>query len=145
VTNSAVAPTTLSNHRSTQGKTDTRPRDSWRIRLTPLLAFFQFEVGRLLRSWKFLAITIGFPVIFYILFLGDQTAGKVVDGTVPWRVYLMVSMCSFGALVAALNAGGTRLSMEQPLDGPVSCVSRRFRRGRTSPPRSLPACLWCSP
>ena len=66
-----------------------------------------------MRSWKFLAITIGFPVIFYILFLGDHTAGKVVDGTVPWRVYLMVSMCSFGALVAALNAGGTRLSMER--------------------------------
>ena len=92
------------------GKTS---RDGWRNRLSPLLAFGRFEVGRLLRSWKFLAITVGFPVIFYILFLGDQTAGKVVDGTVPWRVYLMVSMCSFGALVAALNAGGTRLSMER--------------------------------
>jgi len=79
----------------------------------PLLAFGRFEVGRLLRSWKFLAITIGFPVIFYMLFLGDHTAGKVVDGTVPWRTYLMVSMCSFGALVAALNAAGTRLSMER--------------------------------
>jgi ABC-2 type transport system permease protein len=52
-------------------------------------------------------------VIFYLLFLGDHPAGKVVDGTVPWRVYLMVAMCSFGALVAALNAGGTRLSMER--------------------------------
>ncbi len=82
-------------------------------RLTPLVAFGRFEVGRLVRSWKFLAITVGFPVIFYILFLGDHSAGKVVDGTVPWRVYLMVSMCSFGALVAALNAGGTRLSMER--------------------------------
>ncbi len=84
-----------------------------RERLAPLVAFAGFEVGRLLRSWKFLAITIGFPVIFYLLFLGDHTAGAVVDGAVPWRVYLMVSMCSFGALVAALNAGGTRLSMER--------------------------------
>ena len=81
--------------------------------MRPLLAFGRFEVGRLLRSWKFLAITIGFPVIFYMLFLGDHTAGKVVDGTVPWRIYLMISMCSFGALVAALNAAGTRLSMER--------------------------------
>jgi ABC-2 type transport system permease protein len=88
-------------------------RDGRRSRLTPLLAYGGFEVGRLLRSWKFLAITVGFPVIFYILFLSDQTAGKVVDGTVPWRVYLMVSMCAFGALVAALNAGGARLSMER--------------------------------
>jgi ABC-2 type transport system permease protein len=95
------------------GPSEPGPRQLERSRLTPLLAFGRFEVGRLLRSWKFLAITIGFPVIFYILFLGDHTAGKVVDGTVPWRVYLMVSMCSFGALVAALNAGGTRLSMER--------------------------------
>lgn len=89
------------------------PRAGWRGRLAPLVAFGGFEVGRLLRSWKFLAITIGFPVLFYLLFLGDHSAGKVVDGTVPWRVYLMVSMCSFGALVSALNAGGTRLSMER--------------------------------
>jgi ABC-2 type transport system permease protein len=89
------------------------PRDGWHSRLTPFLAFGRFEVGRLLRSWKFLAITVGFPVIFYLLFLGDRPAGEVVGGTVPWRVYLMVAMCSFGALVAALNAGGTRLSMER--------------------------------
>jgi ABC-2 type transport system permease protein len=87
--------------------------DGWRDRVAPLLAFGSFEVGRLIRSWKFLAITIGFPVLFYLLFLGDHRAGEVVDGSVPWRVYLMVSMCSFGALVAALNAGGTRLSMER--------------------------------
>ncbi len=78
-----------------------------------LLAFERFEVARLLRSWKYLAITVGFPVIFYMLFLHDQSPGKVVDGAVTWRVYLMVSMCSFGALVAALNAGGSRLSLER--------------------------------
>lgn len=89
------------------------PRVGWRDRLRPLLAFGRFEVGRLLRSWKFLAITVSFPVIFYLLFLGDRPAGSVVDATTTWRVYLMVSMCSFGALVAALNAGGTRLSMER--------------------------------
>jgi ABC-2 type transport system permease protein len=105
VTDLSIAPPHLSDHRGR--------RDGWRSRLTPLLAFGRFEVGRLLRSWKFLAITVGFPVIFYILFLGDQAANHVVDGTVPWRDYLMVSMCSFGALVAALNAGGTRLSMER--------------------------------
>lgn len=88
-----------------------RPR--WTIRFAPLVAFGAFEVGRLVRSWKFLAITIGFPVIFYLLFLGDRGAGTVVGGNVTWRAYLMVSMCSFGALVAALNAGGTRLSMER--------------------------------
>lgn len=81
--------------------------------MSELMAFGRFEVGRLVRSWKFLAITVGFPVIFYMLFLGDHTPGKVVDGTTPWRVYLMVSMCSFGALVSSLTAGGSRLSIER--------------------------------
>lgn len=78
-----------------------------------LLAFGRFELGRLLRSWKFLVITVGFPVTFYMLFLGDRNGGSIIDGTVPWRAYLMVSMCSFGALVAALTAGGARLSTER--------------------------------
>lgn len=81
--------------------------------MSRLWAFARFELVRLLSSWRFLAITVGFPVIFYMLFLRDETPGKIVDGTVPWRVYLMVSMCSFGALVAALNAGGSRLSTER--------------------------------
>jgi len=87
--------------------------DTGRSRLAPLVAYGSFELGRLVRSWKFLTITIGFPVLFYLLFLGDRPAGQIVDGNVTWRVYLMVSMCSFGALVAALLAGGTRLSMER--------------------------------
>ncbi len=101
------------DHEGEEDPADAGFREGWQIRLQPLLAFGRFEVGRLLRSWKFLAITISFPVIFYMLFLGDHTAGKVVDNTVPWRIYLMVSMCSFGALVAGLNAAGTRLSMER--------------------------------
>jgi ABC-2 type transport system permease protein len=78
-----------------------------------LLAFEGFEVGRLLRSWKFLVITVGFPVIFYMLFLKDNNTGQVIGGTVEWRAYLMVSMCTFGALVAGLTAGGARLSTER--------------------------------
>ena len=113
MTDLSLAQPNLSDRRNGLDSDERTPRDSWRNHLTPLLAYVRFEVGRLLRSWKFLAITVGFPVIFYILFLGDHTAGRVVDGTVPWRVYLMVSMCSFGALVAALNAAGTRLSMER--------------------------------
>jgi ABC-2 type transport system permease protein len=110
VTHLSIAPQNLRDWGSSE---DPELRDGWHSLLRPLLAFGRFEVARLLRSWKFLAITVGFPVIFYMLFLGDHTAGKVVDGTVPWRIYLMVSMCSFGALVAALNAAGTRLSMER--------------------------------
>ena len=97
------------------------PHDS-ELAMSELIAFARFEVGRLLRSWRFLVITVGFPVIFYMLFLGDRSAGKVINGTVPWRVYLMVSMCSFGSLVAALTAGGARLSAER-----VSGWARQLR------------------
>lgn len=78
-----------------------------------LVAFGRFELGRLLRSWKFLSVTVGFPIVFYILFLNDRSPSEVVDASVPWRVYLMVAMSSFGALVTGLNAGGTRLSGER--------------------------------
>lgn len=81
--------------------------------MNALVRFGRFELLRLLRSWRFLAVTVGFPVVFYMLFLGDRHPGEAVEGTVTWRVYLMVAMCSFGALVAALNAGGTRLASER--------------------------------
>lgn len=81
--------------------------------MSPLLAFGRFEIGRLVRSWKFLAITVGFPVVFYMLFLGDHRSGRIVNGTVPWRVYLMIAMCTFGSLVAGLTAGGGRLASER--------------------------------
>ena len=77
-----------------------------------LLVFGRFEVTRLLRSWKFLIITVGFPVTFYMLFLGDRSKGELIEG-VRWPVYLMISMCSFGALVAGLTAGGGRLAGER--------------------------------
>lgn len=110
----APPPTGVSDDLGGRGLADPAPRRRSRSnRVTPLLAYGRFELGRLLRSWKFLTITVGFPVIFYLLFLGDRPAGEMVDGPITWRVYLMVSMCSFGALVAALNAGGTRLSMER--------------------------------
>lgn len=80
--------------------------------MKPLFVFGRFEVGRLLRNWKFLGITVGFPVIFYLLFLGDRNKGEVIGG-VRWPVYLMISMCSFGALVAGLTAGGGRLAGER--------------------------------
>jgi len=44
--------------------------------MSALFAFIRFELVRLLRSWKFLAITIGFPVVFYMLFLGEHTAAQ---------------------------------------------------------------------
>ena len=58
----------------------------------------------------------------------------------------MISMCSFGALVAALNAAGTRLSMER-----ASGWARQLRVTPLPslvvrcPRRSSPACSWFLP
>lgn len=78
-----------------------------------VLAFFRFELWRLLQSWRFLAVTVAFPVLFYFLLLGNHPGSRPVDGSVTWDVYLMVSMSSFGAMVASLNAAGSRLAVER--------------------------------
>jgi ABC-2 type transport system permease protein len=67
---------------------------------------------RLLRNPRYVAITVGFPVIFYSLFLHSLEPAARIAGT-TWNTYFMVSMASFGAMVAALNAGGTRLAAER--------------------------------
>lgn len=79
-----------------------------------LVAFFVFEVRRLLRSRRYLFFTFGFPLLFYALFLKSAPEGGAtpIAGTV-WRNYYMVSMASFGAMVAAFNAGGARLAGER--------------------------------
>ncbi|MGO9195675.1 MAG: ABC transporter permease [Acidimicrobiales bacterium] len=80
--------------------------------MTGLGAFLRFEVLRLLRNPRYVAITVGFPVVFYSLFLHSLQPAAHIAGT-TWKAYFMVSMASFGAMVAALNAGGTRLAAER--------------------------------
>lgn len=80
--------------------------------MTGLVTFLRFEVLRLVRNLRYVGITVGFPVVFYILFLHDEHPASQIAGT-TWRTYFMVSMASFGAMVAALNASGTRLAAER--------------------------------
>ena len=80
--------------------------------MTGLGAFLRFEVLRLVRNVRYVGISMGFPVLFYVLFLHDEQPAQHIDGT-TWRTYFLVSMASFGAMVAALNAGGTRLAAER--------------------------------
>lgn len=80
--------------------------------MTGLGSFLRFEVLRLLRNVRYVGISVGFPVVFYILFLDNEHPAAHIAGT-TWRTYFMVSMASFGAMVASLNAGGTRLAAER--------------------------------
>ena len=63
------------------------------------------------RNLRYVGITVGFPVVFYVLFLAQRAPGHIAGTT--WKTYFMVSMASFGAMVASLNAGGTRLAAER--------------------------------
>jgi ABC-2 type transport system permease protein len=82
------------------------------LAVTGLPAFLRFEVLRLIRNPRYVGITVGFPVVFYSLFLHSIEPAHFIGGT-TWNTYFMVSMACFGAMVAALNAGGTRLAAER--------------------------------
>lgn len=58
------------------------------------------EVRRLLRSPSFLIFTIGFPVVFFLIFSGIYGAGPEV------LIMLMTGMAAFGAITASVSTGG---------------------------------------
>lgn len=74
--------------------------------------FLGLEIRRTLRSVPYLLFTVGFPLMFYLLF--TSMFGKGTSGAgVSYSAYLMVSMVAYGALGAALNANGVRLATER--------------------------------
>lgn len=78
-------------------------------------AYLLFELRRMLRSRRYLLITIGFPVLFYILFSrsdGRLGATQPFQGT-TWGTYYLASMIAFAAITASLNVGGARLAAER--------------------------------
>ena len=76
--------------------------------------YLKLEIRRVFRDRRFVSLTVGIPVVFYLLWSGifagdgDETS----TGLSP-QVYLLVSMASFGAIGAALNATGARLAAER--------------------------------
>ncbi len=98
---------------------------------THLWNYGRFELRRLLRNRRYVAISIGFPVFFYLLYTGLLQGGNtnrdtaLIDG-IRWPAFFMVSMASFGAFAATLNwsrviatersSGWTRQLQAMPLD-----------------------------
>jgi ABC-2 type transport system permease protein len=77
-----------------------------------LSAYLGLEIRRTLRSVPYLLFTVGFPLMFYLLFSG--MFGRFgAPGGVSYNAYLMVSMVAYGALGAAINANAVRLSTER--------------------------------
>jgi ABC-2 type transport system permease protein len=98
------------------------------------------EVRRVLRSTRFLIFSVAFPVLLFLLYVGIFANGdRAVVGV------LMVNMTAFGALSAALFAGG-RLAVERAVGWqrqlrltPLSGAGYLAAKGLTAMLLALPA------
>lgn len=81
--------------------------------LASIGAFVQFELRRALRNKRYLMFSVGFPVVFYLLYTGvlQKSSGVTVNNT-GWAVYFMVSMAAYGVLGASL-AGSRIIASER--------------------------------
>lgn len=71
----------------------------------------KYEFLKLLRLPHYLVGTLGFPVMFYVLF-GVSLAQKS-DGPIGMAEYLLASYCIFGVVTAALFAFGAGVAVER--------------------------------
>lgn len=73
------------------------------------VTYLLLEVRRAMRNGRFLIFSIAFPVLLFLLYVGIFAKGdKEIIGV------LMVNMTAFGALTAAMFAGG-RVALERAL------------------------------
>jgi ABC-2 type transport system permease protein len=108
--------------------------------LRALAAFVELELRRVARNRRYLFFGVGFPTVFYLLYTGvlSGAAAKAdapIDGT-TWGAYFMVSMATYGAIVAALGgasaiaqdraSGWTRQLHVTPLRPFVYVVGKLF-------------------
>jgi ABC-2 type transport system permease protein len=68
------------------------------------------EVRRLLRSPGFLIFTVGFPVVYFVIF--SQIYAPPPEDRLVVLVLLMTNMAAFGAISAAISTGG-RVALER--------------------------------
>jgi ABC-2 type transport system permease protein len=72
--------------------------------------YVKAELQRTLRNRRFVIFSFIFPLILYIAFTSPDRHDKI--GGVPFPLYYMIAMASFGALIAAVSIG-PRISTER--------------------------------
>ncbi|MCY0869892.1 MAG: ABC transporter permease [Firmicutes bacterium] len=80
--------------------------------MKPAIALWRAEVVRLVRDMRFVVLTLGLPVIFYVIFIDEAGPAARIDGT-AWASYFMVSMAAFGVVGSSVSALSVRLSAER--------------------------------
>jgi ABC-2 type transport system permease protein len=69
------------------------------------------EVRRIFRSPRFMIFTIGFPVVYFLIFSGLYATGA---DAAEVTVVLMLNMAAFGAISASISTGG-RVATERAI------------------------------
>ena len=90
--------------------------------------YLRLELLRVLRDPRYLALALGGPIGFYLLFAtlfggqattagqtatGDQATTPIASGRLPPTVEIMVAMAAYGAMWAVISATGPRIAQER--------------------------------
>jgi ABC-2 type transport system permease protein len=77
--------------------------------------FLRLETVRMLRDPKYLALAIGAPIGFYLLFATLFGGSPTEPGQLPGTVEIMVAMAAYGAIWAVLSTTGPRIAEERQI------------------------------
>ena len=75
--------------------------------------YLRLEIARMLRDPRFLALAIGAPVGFYLLFATLFGGQSGPPGALPGTVEIMVAQAAYGAIWAVLSTTGPRIAQER--------------------------------
>jgi ABC-2 type transport system permease protein len=70
------------------------------------LAYTRFELVRTFRNRRFLMFALGFPIVLYAILAVPNRNEQDFGGTgIPFALYYMVSLASFGTMMAMVSSG----------------------------------------
>jgi ABC-2 type transport system permease protein len=94
--------------------------------------YIRYELVRVLRNRRFVALSLGFPLVLYYLIAGPNRSETDLGGSgVSAPLYLMVGLAAFGTMNAVIS-GGARIAFDRSLGW-----TRQLRLTPLSPRRYL--------
>ena len=77
--------------------------------------YLRLELLRMLRDARYLALAVGAPIGFYLLFATLFGGKPVPSGQLDGSIEIMVAMGAYGAMWAVLSATGPRIAQEREI------------------------------
>ena len=100
--------------------------------------YTRYELIRAFRNWRFLAFSLGFPLVLYFAIAGPNRSEHDLGGTgLAAPLYFMVGLVAFGTMNAVI-ATGARIAAERSVGWNRSCGSHRSPPAPTCGPRCSP-------